>query len=171
MVTATDTVVPSTLLISSWPGFGVRTSIGPLGRSPHRGPPLVDALARPPAAVVRNPLDRGSGHHRQSGRECQLTHDALCADRRSEPEDPNHEREERTVQDDEGALPAFRSWPELLGRETECATLPRLLSAAKAGRSQVLVLRGEAGIGRTALLEFLVDRAVGCRVVRAVGVE
>ena len=46
-----------------------------------------------------------------------------------------------------------------------------LVAAAKAGRSQVLVLRGEAGIGKTALLEFLFERAAGCRVGRAVGVE
>jgi DNA-binding CsgD family transcriptional regulator len=46
-----------------------------------------------------------------------------------------------------------------------------VVAAAKAGRSRVLVLRGEAGIGKTALLDFLVDRAAGCRVVRAAGVE
>ena len=45
------------------------------------------------------------------------------------------------------------------------------MASAQAGRSQVLVLRGEAGIGKTALLEFLVDRASGCRVGRAAGVE
>jgi DNA-binding CsgD family transcriptional regulator len=45
------------------------------------------------------------------------------------------------------------------------------VAAAKAGRSQVLVLRGEAGIGKTALLGFLLDRAAGCRVARAAGVE
>jgi DNA-binding CsgD family transcriptional regulator len=59
----------------------------------------------------------------------------------------------------------------LHGRTTECATLDRLLADAQAGRSQVLVLRGEAGIGKTALLEYLADRAVGCRVIRAAGVE
>ena len=46
-----------------------------------------------------------------------------------------------------------------------------LVAAAKAGRSQVLVLRGEPGIGRTALLDFLLERAAGCRVGRAAGVE
>ena len=46
-----------------------------------------------------------------------------------------------------------------------------LVAAAKAGRSQVLVLRGEAGIGKTALLEYVLDRAAGCRIGRAVGVE
>jgi DNA-binding CsgD family transcriptional regulator len=45
------------------------------------------------------------------------------------------------------------------------------VAAAKAGRSQVLVLRGEAGIGKTALLDFLLVRATGCRVARAAGVE
>ena len=59
----------------------------------------------------------------------------------------------------------------LHGRTTECAALEHLLAQAKAGRSQVLVLRGEAGIGKTALLEYLADRAVGCRVIRAAGVE
>ena len=61
--------------------------------------------------------------------------------------------------------------PALLGRRRECETLSGLVAAAKAGRSQVLVLRGEAGIGKTALLEFLLERAAGCRVGRAAGVE
>jgi len=49
--------------------------------------------------------------------------------------------------------------------------LSGLVAAAKAGRSQVLVLRGEAGIGKTALLDFLLERAAGCRLGRAAGVE
>ena len=46
-----------------------------------------------------------------------------------------------------------------------------LLTAVRAGRSETLVIRGEAGIGKSALLEFLVDRASGCRVARVTGVE
>jgi DNA-binding CsgD family transcriptional regulator len=59
----------------------------------------------------------------------------------------------------------------LQGRRTECAALDRLLVAARAGQSQVLVLRGEAGFGKTALLEYLSERAAGCRLARAAGVE
>src|SRR3954454_10102355 len=59
----------------------------------------------------------------------------------------------------------------LLGRRRECEQITGLVAAAKAGRSQVLVLRGEAGIGKTALLEFLLDRVTGCLVARAAGVE
>jgi DNA-binding CsgD family transcriptional regulator len=59
----------------------------------------------------------------------------------------------------------------LYGRTAECAALDRLLVEAQAGRSQVLVLRGEPGIGKTALLDYVAARAAGCRVVRAAGVE
>ncbi|TWP48531.1 AAA family ATPase [Lentzea tibetensis] len=57
------------------------------------------------------------------------------------------------------------------GRRGECDTLDRLLADARAGRSQVLVLRGEAGIGKTALLDHVQSRASGCAVTRATGVE
>jgi DNA-binding NarL/FixJ family response regulator len=63
------------------------------------------------------------------------------------------------------------SWLGLLGRRHECDTLNGLVAAAKARHSQVVVLRGEAGIGKTALLDFVVDRAAGCRIGRAAGVE
>jgi DNA-binding CsgD family transcriptional regulator len=59
----------------------------------------------------------------------------------------------------------------LRGRRRECETLDRLVTSVRAGRSRVLVLRGEAGAGKTALLEFLLERASGCRIARAAGVE
>src|SRR5690349_21240341 len=59
----------------------------------------------------------------------------------------------------------------LLGRSRELARLNELLAALRAGESRVLVLRGEAGVGKTALLEHVAARATGCTVVRASGVE
>ena len=59
----------------------------------------------------------------------------------------------------------------LLGRRAECEALDRLLARLRTGRSPVLVVRGEAGVGKSALLEYLVDEATGCRVVRAAGAE
>jgi DNA-binding CsgD family transcriptional regulator len=59
----------------------------------------------------------------------------------------------------------------LRGRADECARLDDLASAIRRGESRSLVLRGEAGIGKTALLEHLVAAASDLTVVRAVGVE
>ena len=61
--------------------------------------------------------------------------------------------------------------PELRGRASECALLDNVVSAIRRGESQSLVLRGEAGIGKTALLEYLIASASDLTVVRAVGVE
>jgi DNA-binding CsgD family transcriptional regulator len=57
------------------------------------------------------------------------------------------------------------------GRSSECAKLDQLVSAVRRGESRSLVLRGEAGIGKTALLEYLIASASDLTVVRAVGVE
>jgi predicted ATPase len=57
------------------------------------------------------------------------------------------------------------------GRETDCALIDELLARARRGRSGSLALRGEAGIGKTALLDYAVERADGMTVVRALGVE
>jgi DNA-binding CsgD family transcriptional regulator len=59
----------------------------------------------------------------------------------------------------------------LLGRRSECQVLEQLVAGVRAGQSRVLVLRGEAGVGKTALLGHLSATATGCRVARAVGVE
>ena len=61
--------------------------------------------------------------------------------------------------------------PRLRGRHHECASLDRLVEDVRAGQSRALVLRGEAGVGKTALLEYLQRRASGCRIVRAAGIE
>ena len=70
-----------------------------------------------------------------------------------------------------GALPMRHAGAGLAGRASECATLDRLLTEARQGRSAVLVVRGEAGIGKSALLEYAAARADGRRVLRATGVE
>jgi DNA-binding CsgD family transcriptional regulator len=59
----------------------------------------------------------------------------------------------------------------LLGRASECALLDGLIGDIRRGKSRALVLRGEAGIGKTALLEYLIESASGITVLRAVGVE
>ena len=59
----------------------------------------------------------------------------------------------------------------LVGRRNECEVLDRLVAGVRAGQSRVLVLRGEAGVGKTALLEYLAAPAAGCRIARAAGVE
>src|SRR4051794_21935145 len=59
----------------------------------------------------------------------------------------------------------------LLGRRSECDALDGLVIAVRQGRSAARVIRGEAGIGKTALLEHLVQCATGCEVLRASGVE
>jgi DNA-binding CsgD family transcriptional regulator len=70
---------------------------------------------------------------------------------------------------DRVAGPAQR--PALRGRAEECALVDGLLADLRDGQSRSLVLRGEAGIGKTALLEYLVDSASDLTVARAVGVE
>ncbi len=59
----------------------------------------------------------------------------------------------------------------LRGRRSECDALLRVVTNTKAGHSQVLVLRGEPGVGKSALLDYLVTNAAGCQLLRAAGVE
>jgi DNA-binding CsgD family transcriptional regulator len=58
-----------------------------------------------------------------------------------------------------------------LNRLSECDELERLVAGVRAGQSRVLVLRGEAGVGKSALLRHLSSVATGCRIARAAGVE
>jgi len=59
----------------------------------------------------------------------------------------------------------------LLDRLPERAALSQLLDTARAGHSGVLVMRGEPGVGKTALLEYAIESAAGLRVARVAGVE
>src|SRR6266508_4977745 len=59
----------------------------------------------------------------------------------------------------------------LRGREKECDRIERALESARRGRSAVLVVRGEAGMGKTSLLRYASERAEAMDVVRATGVE
>ena len=68
-------------------------------------------------------------------------------------------------------FPRFEKPRPLAGRGAERARLDRLLADARAGQSAVLVLRGEPGIGKTALLDYAAERSAGFQVVRAAGVE
>ncbi|MDT5186437.1 MAG: hypothetical protein QOI29_4595, partial [Mycobacterium sp.] len=78
-----------------------------------------------------------------------------------------------TLIDGRTLAPAPESWdkPVLLGRHNECAALETGLATVRKGQSWALVLRGEAGVGKTALLNYLVQQATGCQVVRAAGVQ
>jgi DNA-binding CsgD family transcriptional regulator len=60
---------------------------------------------------------------------------------------------------------------KLLGRRSECETLDRLVTDVVSGRSRAIVLRGDAGVGKTAVLRYLSDRVASWHVATAVGVE
>jgi hypothetical protein len=64
-----------------------------------------------------------------------------------------------------------RASTALFGRDRECGETEGLLEDAVAGESGTLVVRGEAGIGKSALLEYAGERAVEMLVLRATGVE
>ncbi len=59
----------------------------------------------------------------------------------------------------------------LRGRELECARIDAMLAEVRAGQSGSLVLRGEAGIGKSALLDYAAANAAGFQVLRGTGIE
>jgi len=59
----------------------------------------------------------------------------------------------------------------LTDRRSERGVLDRLVEAVRASESQALVMRGDPGVGKTVLLDYVAGRARGCRVARAVGVQ
>src|ERR1700730_16885269 len=68
-------------------------------------------------------------------------------------------------------FPARGGVAVLRGRRSECAVLDPLIDAVRAGESRALVVRGEPGVGKTALLDYLVDHASGGVVAHAAGVQ
>lgn len=66
---------------------------------------------------------------------------------------------------------AVRKRAGLIGRGSECAALDQMIKAVRAGKSRVLLLHGEPGAGKSALLEHLESSATDMRVLRAAGVE
>ncbi len=71
----------------------------------------------------------------------------------------------------EASPPVLRSRRRLLGRKRECEVLDRLLNGVRTGDGGVLVMHGEAGVGKTALLEYAVEAAGEFRIARTIGVE
>jgi hypothetical protein len=67
--------------------------------------------------------------------------------------------------------PRSEPTPALLNRQQERAVLDNLLRDLRSGRGRALVLRGEAGVGKSALLEYAVGAATDMRVARAAGAE
>src|ERR1700744_2747665 len=60
---------------------------------------------------------------------------------------------------------------KLIVRYTECGVLDRLVETVLAGESRAIGVSGPAGVGKTALLDYVAEHASGCRVVRAAGVQ
>ena len=61
----------------------------------------------------------------------------------------------------------------LTDRRSECDALDRLIGTVRTGQSQALVVRGDPGVGKTMLLDYLAGQAAGsgCQVARVMGVQ
>ncbi|MDT5017177.1 MAG: hypothetical protein QOD39_3337, partial [Mycobacterium sp.] len=60
---------------------------------------------------------------------------------------------------------------DLIDRRAECGLLDEVLQGVRSGESRVLVLHGDPGVGKSALMAYLAEQASDCRLVRATGVE
>src|SRR5436190_3211076 len=117
--------------------------------------PLAQFPSSRVSLVLREPEHEAAGH----GLSLAIGHaDRLPRTRRSaEPMTAGSRRRDRAA--------------PLRGRSRELSALGRFLDSVRAGESRVLVVCGEPGIGKTALLDHLAGRASGCRVARATGVQ
>src|SRR3954469_3751894 len=80
-------------------------------------------------------------------------------------------RSRRTTVNQDGDASTSEACRGLRGREVECAALDDMITAVRAGHSRTLIVRGDAGVGKTALLNHAVEAAAGLHVLRAGGVE
>jgi DNA-binding CsgD family transcriptional regulator len=72
----------------------------------------------------------------------------------------------------DAVIPERASAPApVLGRQAESEALDLLVEQIRGGTSRALVVHGEAGIGKTAMLEYLTEHARGCQVIRAAGFQ
>jgi len=71
----------------------------------------------------------------------------------------------------EHSTPGGLGGAPLQGRGEECAHLDQMLAAARSGESRVLLVRGEAGVGKSALLDYAMSSAGDMHTLRTVGVE
>ena len=78
--------------------------------------------------------------------------------------------DERRKPVDAGVRPGGRAF-KLIDRHDEQAQLAELVDAVRSGESRALVVRGDPGVGKTALLDFLAAQAAGCRILRVTGVQ
>src|SRR4051794_1675152 len=60
---------------------------------------------------------------------------------------------------------------ELVDRRIECSLLTGLLRDVRSGNSRVLVIEGDPGIGKSALMDYVARQAEDCRLIRAAGAE
>src|SRR6185437_9608482 len=115
----------------------------------------------------RLPRDRSCAAQRLGARmQCWLCSGSLCTPWR-------HQRGVGSVEvRGMAAAPRLHAGPVmLLGRFTERAALGQLVEAARGGRSGALVVHGEAGVGKTALLVDVIASAAGMRIARVAGIE
>src|ERR1700677_402823 len=67
--------------------------------------------------------------------------------------------------------PVWPRSPTLVGRRPERRVLDSLVEDVRAGHSRALVIYGEPGVGKSALLDYLAENASGCRVARTTGIQ
>jgi DNA-binding CsgD family transcriptional regulator len=119
-----------------------------------------------PACATRPTEPRGSGQRIRLGVTCLPSCDQFRASPARFPRDQPGRKLVIVAESNLG--PPART---LLGRQMECAVLDELLVALHQGESRALVVRGDAGVGKSALLNHLTGSATGARLLTTVGVE